>query len=360
MNLQSYIPCLRWKLGEYQALSKLSPATKESIMPLIEVAEISYDFEKKETSKNLDEHLISFAKKVKEKWGRKTCFIDIQHIEPYGLMSSGQHPAKFVFEDLRLKGVCAVPVIRLNLDSRTKNTFIEIINVDRKGLCIRVNVDEVTKEDFSVSLKNMIRNFSLANDQCDLIIDLQSPNFKPLNGFANLLSKIITKIPNLDEWRTFGIIGTSFPSTMGGLSMGISTIPRDEWCLYKLLFTDLRRNAVRIPNFGDYAINYPEILSLDMRLVKPSASVRYSINDKWLIAKGRNVRDYGFGQYIKLCKLVVETAGYCGPGFSAGDEYINDCANGKSSTGNLSTWRWVGTNHHIEMVVHDLATLYAF
>jgi hypothetical protein len=31
---QNYIPCLRWKLGEYQAVSKLTSFARNSIMPI--------------------------------------------------------------------------------------------------------------------------------------------------------------------------------------------------------------------------------------------------------------------------------------------------------------------------------------
>ncbi|NMC46567.1 MAG: hypothetical protein GYA52_06995 [Chloroflexi bacterium] len=347
-------------MGEYQAISKLSPSTKDSIIPLIEVAEIGYDFENKKVSKTLDEHLISFAKRVKEKWGRKGCFIDIQLIEPYGLMSSGYHPARFIFEDLRLKNICAIPVICLNMDPQVLDEFINIVDIDKKGLCIRVNVEEIVKGNFSISIGNLINKFGLRCDQCDLIIDLQTPNFEPLDRFANLLVNIIKNIPNLNYWRTLVIIGTSFPPTLGGLKTGISTLPRSEWCLYEQLFNNLKKDGVRVPVFGDYAINHPEVLLLDMRLVKPNASIRYSINNEWLIVKGVNVRDYGFSQYGKLCKLIIEMVEYCGPEFSAGDQYIDACANGEASTGNLTTWRWVGTNHHIEKVVRDLAIPFAF
>jgi hypothetical protein len=42
-----------------------------------------------------------------------------------------------------------------------------------------------------------------------------------------------------------------------------------------------------------------------------------------------------------------------------GDEYISDCSEGSESTGTLTTWRWVGANHHITRVVNDLANLRA-
>lgn len=96
-----------------------------------------------------------------------------------------------------------------------------------------------------------------------------------------------------------------------------------------------------------------------MRLVKPSGTVRYAIDDAWLILKGPNVRDYGFAQYVGHCKNVCGSSFFSGPTFSAGDKYIFDCAAGNASTGNLSTWRRVGTNRHLEKVARDVASFFA-
>jgi hypothetical protein len=137
----------------------------------------------------------------------------------------------------------------------------------------------------------------------------------------------------------------------------IQFIGRREWLLYKALMGMLAA-AARRPAFGDYAIAYPKLPQGDMRLLKPSATVRYAVNDGWIIAKGSNVRENGFEQYRGCCGVVTGSASYLGAGFSPGSEYIDRCRSGMATTGNLSTWRWVGTNHHMTKVVHDLASFH--
>ena len=62
-----YIPCLRWKQGEYQAVSRLPDTTKRAFTPLIEVPELGWDFEKRKRKKTIDELLSDFTlKKVYE------------------------------------------------------------------------------------------------------------------------------------------------------------------------------------------------------------------------------------------------------------------------------------------------------
>src|SRR5262249_6234751 len=147
---------------------------------------------------------------------------------------------------------------------------------------------------------------------CDLILDLGAPNFLPLEGFAQLVASIIGKLPDLAKWRTFTLVGTSFPSTMAELTTAQSVVPRNEWLLYKLLTPRLRRAGIRIPTFGDYVINHPEVLQMDMRFLKPSATIRYTIDDAWFIVKGPNVRDHGYRQYVDHCKTVISSSHYMG------------------------------------------------
>ncbi len=353
---QQYVPCLRWKQGEYQALSRLSPKAQESIVPLIEIPEIGWDFESGTNSKSIDEHLSKFAKRVKDKWGGH-CLVDMHLIESSQHMNSGQHPFVFVLEDLRLKGVLSIPVIYLKKDYDCQNEIKAIVATDMRGLCIRISLEEAAKPDVAASLGTLIQQYNVEADKCDFILDIRAPNFEPIDSFGKLLEKIIGKLPHLNEWRSFALIGTSFPQSMGGLKLGASIIPRNEWRLYTSLIRRLIVSGIRIPTFGDYGINHPDVLLLDMRLVKPSATVRYTIEDGWLILKGSNVRDYKYGQYRGLCKEVVESVYYSGTTFSEGDKYIHGCAQGTESTGHLTTWRWVGTNHHLEKVVQDVANL---
>ncbi len=334
-----YVPCIRWKQGEYMAISRTSSMAKDSLIPLIEVPEVGFDFETRKKNKSVDEHLATFGKRVKDKWGNRSCFVDMKLIESSERMADGKHPLLFVFDEFQ-------------------QAIQQVVSQDKRGLCMRFSIEEVAKQKFKSSLDRIIEKVNLEVRECDFIIDLGSPNFEPLEGFMKLLTEIIREIPYFTQWRSFTLIGTSFPSSMAEVEQGRSTIPRYEWLLYKLLVSNLTEAYIRLPTFGDYVINHPNVLSLDMRLVKPSATIRYTIDNAWLIIKGPNVRDHGLGQYQKHCYTLVRSKYYLGNGFSKGDEYIAKCALGTAKTGNLTTWRWVGTNHHLEKVVRDISSFY--
>jgi hypothetical protein len=52
-----YMPVLKWRQGEYQALWRLNDAQKARIVPLIEVTPPDFDFEQWQPKKTIGEHL---------------------------------------------------------------------------------------------------------------------------------------------------------------------------------------------------------------------------------------------------------------------------------------------------------------
>lgn len=355
---RQYVPCLRWKVGEYKAISLLSRPAKELITPLIEAPEKGYDFETESYKKNIEEHLEPFAKRIRQNWGERPCFVDLNFIPPTDRLPDGEHPVDYLFKKLDSNTCNAVPVTALTRDAAYQEAVYDWAIEKDRGLCLRISLDEAAGDDLESSIRDILRS-ALKFENCDFILDLGAPNFVPLDGFAELVESVIETLPGLQKWRNFVLLGTSFPPNMAEIESNTATfLPRNEWKLYKKLVPMLQSRVVRVPSFGDYAINHPDLLQKDMRLVKPSGTVRYATDDQWLIVKGPNVRDNGYSQYVGHCKRVVGSKEFLGSSFSHGGEYIAKCAAKTASTGNLSTWRRVGTNQHLEKVASDIANLF--
>lgn len=354
-----YVPCLRWKQGEYQAVSRFSAMVKGAFTPLIEVPEIGWDPENSRRTKTIDEHLAPFAKRVCGKWGPQGCFVDLGIVAASDQMESGVHPLRFVFDQLRTMECVAVPVTRLDGDKAFQEEVKKVLDKDPYGVCLRISIEQAARSSAGMEVDALLATLRISPQDCDLVLDLAAPNFVPLDGFSRAIQAIVRRLPHLCEWRTFALVGTSFPETMASIRKGGEIVPRHEWQLYKLLAAFFSEADIRLPTFGDYAIAHPRVLHLDMRLVKPSATIRYTVEDGWYIMKGKNVRDHKFGQYRELSSSVVNSRHYYGSTFSWGDGYILDCSDGSGKTGNLTMWRQVGTNHHIAAVTRDIANFYA-
>lgn len=365
MNSDSlhYVPCLKWKMGEYHAVLKLSDFAKKTITPLIEVPGLEWDFEEKVNKKSIEEVLPSFIKRVCCNWGGG-CFIDIQrNLKHFDVMTSGIYPEAFVFDELRKKKYPAVLVIGLEAEkskfSRGHIAALKaIIAKGGLGVCFRVSIEQIIKPSFKSDLNDVMSALSVQAKDCDFIFDLEAPNFDPIAGFATVIANLISLIPSLNDWRTFVILGSSFPKTMKGIGPGMTSVPRYEWQAYKKLIETLAIKSLRLPIYGDYPIAYPRVPNLDMRKIKSSATIRYTYADNWCIVKGGIYRDDP-KQFHALSKALVMSKYFSGATFSKGDESIEKCAGKKTGPGNPTSWREYGTNHHIEYVVRDISRLYA-
>lgn len=89
-----YVPCLRWKQGEYQAMLRLSEPAKDFITPLIEVPEIGFDFAKGRPSKTVDDHLEPFAKRVTKKMAKPSMLRGFNAYSLFGSNGGWYAPSK--------------------------------------------------------------------------------------------------------------------------------------------------------------------------------------------------------------------------------------------------------------------------
>ena len=357
MSAPRYVPCLRWKQGEYQAVSLLTEEAKEAILPLIEVPEMGFDFETREESKTIDQHLAKIDERVVRHWGIGPCMLDLRLLNSKDRMANGDHPLTHVFDRLRAVRAQPIPVVSASSDSKFLSATRKIVAEDKRGAGLRVSIEEAAVPSLRSRTASVLGEIRVEPGLCDLVLDLGAPNFEPLDDFAGLVETLIGNLPHLRRWRSLALLGTSFPSTLAGVPTGLTMLPRNEWRLFRLLLNRPYVHQARVPDFGDYGISHPGVPKGDMRLLKPAAAVRYTVNDGWLVAKGTNLRVAGaFQQFFALSAQIVRSRHYSGPAFSAGDRRIKECASGKGGPGNLTTWRFVGTNHHLEKVVRDLAT----
>lgn len=354
---QYYVPCLRWKQGEYQGLLRLREETKHRIIPLLEVPEIGFDFETGEDAKTIDKHLEKFAKRVIEKWGGQMAFVDLRLIPVNERMRDGRHPLKYVFDGLREVGSFSVPVTGMARDAAYQEAVRDEVGAGGHGVCFRISLEEAADDDLGMKIGRLLKTLRTQLETVDLVLDCGAPKYEPLEGFASMMLGLIGNLPDLAKWRSFTVCGTSFPQSMGALQLGGQKVLRYEWLFYKKLL-DLLGRGKRKPTFGDYGIAHPDVVVMDMRLVKPAGTLRYTVDDAWYVIKGPNVRDNGTTQYQDHCAKLAKSNLFLGKTFSAGDDYVEKCAQGAVGTGNLTTWRWVGTNHHLEKVVADLANVF--
>src|SRR5262249_40539813 len=139
LDTYDYVPILKGRDGEYGALKTLSPETKSSLMPLLELPPVPWDFEEERPAKTIDNHLKSVTTKIEDSWGLDPMFIDFLWISDRDRMSNGEHPAEFILRTARHRSLTLIPVIGLTRTDEYLDVISDAIKQDKRGVCIRLH-----------------------------------------------------------------------------------------------------------------------------------------------------------------------------------------------------------------------------
>lgn len=355
MRSNTYVPILKGRDGEYGALRMLTSTVKQAISPVVEVPPIEWNFAEGEPAKTLDQHVSKVCAKIERSWGHeRPLWVDLLWVANQR-MDDGGHPMEYIFRDARDKHLLLIPIVGMLRDDEYIEACGATVRRDRRGLCLRLQREDFVEfPDLSGAVSTLLRRLSAVPADADLILDLRDLGQSGSVDASSVLD-LIQRVPDIQDWRSFTLAGTSFPANLTGLPPSdASQIPRGEWML-RCNLRQQKRSLRRVPGFGDYGVSSPEPSEVDPRIMRPSASVRYTTAESWIVLKGKNLRDHGYEQFHHLCRDLIKRPEYCGGKFSWGDGYIYDCACEREGTGNLTTWRKVGTSHHLAFVTGQLA-----
>lgn len=348
-----YVPILKGKKGEFDALSWLDAATKDALTPLIEIFTVPWDWNDDAPAKTIEAHLESAAKRIIGGWGAdRAIFIDTIWLDP-DEQAGGKHHLEYLFDALRGE-VDAVPVGGLVRGNAHTAAVAAIVSQDDRGACCRLDADDVSDTTgLQPRIDAWLTAVGLTAADVDLVIDLGEVTATNRGAFEIAAGALLPALPHLNDWRSLTLASGAFPRDLSSVPAESEELfDRHDWRLWRAVDVSA---APRKPTFGDFAINHPELSDPDPRTMRPSASIRYTTDTQWLIVKRRWVR-HGYDQYRDASQIVAARAEYAGSAHCRGDGFIDACAAG-GPTGNLTTWRAVGSCHHLRTTVETLASL---
>lgn len=353
----TYVPSIRWRMGEYGALSQLDARVKECVVPFVTIPAIEYDFEEEKPKTSVQDHVEPFVRRLTSKWGA-AAWVGVHDMIAKETMADGSDVFTYVFNELRseLLFAWAVPAIPLCADARVVRSVAAIISHDKRGLGLSIRLEDLMRGDVNSRLNTLSADMDIDETAIDLFIDLAAPSFEPYCEFATSLTDRVATINNLDRYRNFILLSTAWPESNASIRVGMSDIERHDWLFYKVL-VESHLGDLRHPSFGDYTVVHPAFRAVDMRTIKSAGKLVYTDSDRWWIRKGVAFRDHP-EQMHEHCATLSKMAIFKGASYSQGDEYIRDCAIQKVTASNLTRWKQVAINHHITHVVDDLASFF--
>jgi len=313
-----YVPILRWKQAERLALKELLKDDRKMITPLIEITPKVFDApktgEKKGKKPDAARVLEDQAKNLLESWGNAPLFLDLSLIDDLVPPINGvRHPLVHIAETALSYRLCIVPVTGLNRRNEYQSAVSDMVHLDNRGICLRLVTSEVLKPRLAQNVVSLLKKFHLDKSDVDLLLDYQT--FDPQNPE---LKTLLPKIPDLRRWRSLTVASGAFPVDLQKCEKGSSPIPRHDWLNWKIQFFD-ETSIQRRASFSDYTIQYG-LYKEPVENCNPSASIRYTLEDKWLVMRGYAPRGKitpenaerrpGREQYNAHAQLLVETLRY--------------------------------------------------
>jgi hypothetical protein len=258
----------------------------------------------------------------------------------------------YLAEEARALKLWLIPVTGLSRSVEYQAAVAKVAAADRRGACVRVTSDEVLRSTFASELADHLKSLSLTAADIDLLLDGQDFDPEKPNVKAQL-----KRIPRLGDWRTFTVASGAFPEDLQRFEKGMHKIDRRDWLSWKQLFLD--ENLRRKPSFSDYTVQYGRYVE-PPDFCNPSASIRYTLPEHWLIMRGEGILNEGgpgCAQYPASATLLRESKDFYGPEFSYGDMYISSKSDVADTDGNPGTWIRAGINHHMTVVSRQIASL---
>lgn len=348
-----YVPILRWKRAEWIGLGDLSNDVRQHVTPLIELTPRSFEGRNNKPAPDPADVLARNAADLQGYWGSAPFFMDMLHLTRALHVGNSAHPLEFLAAEARSRGLALIPVTGLSRNAGYQTAVGAVVARDHRGACIRVFPQEITAPDFDQRLVELLRNLGLEPSEADCLLDYQvwqqgAPTIAALTG----------AIPRIECWRTFVVASGAFPRDLTGFTIGQHNLPRFDWMGWR---DQVTRGPIppRLPAFADYTIQHAQFAEPPER-ANFSASIRYTSDSYWVIMRGESVfqdNGPGFDQWPANAQMLCARNEYCGPNFSAGDQYISGMAAQTLRTGNAETWLRAGINHHITLTAQQVASL---
>ena len=362
-NQIAYVPILKWKLGEQSAVQPLSPTQKASVLPVADLQDRPFDWAKDEYTKTWDKHIRDVVKATAKHWGTKH---EIAFDQPLTssdeLAESAGTVWEFLFKELWAANVQAVPVISSYAGTNEIDALLAASMAAKRGRWVLryvIDVDNQTPTPAEVAtwIISTAAKIKAQPAEIDIVLDVAFVTDVDLPAQATRNAAILHAIFSAKTWRSVVLAAGAFPVNLAGVPKGTHQISRTDWALFLATRLDPVLKGENLV-YGDYGISHVAAFDEDPRLLKMSANLRYTHWDKWFVIKGKSVKDFGFDQYRDICKVLVLLPIYLKAAFSHGDQNYSDvAANPAAGPGNATHWRRDATNHHIHVVLHQVASL---
>jgi hypothetical protein len=353
MPTYTYVPVIKGKLNDLKAFFQVGPSVKSSVKPLVEIVPVPND-------STADKHLEKFVHNLSKFVSGRDFFVDLYGFMPGETLDDGVDATIGGLRILRGKGLLATPTYGFDRDDSLWSSLRTETQKTGRGFCFRVDIDDLDdrSEETWQAIIERTAQLHLTPKDIDILIDLRYVGETDTEKLKSLVVDFLSLMPAGQKFRSVILSGSSALKHVGSIPKDATgDVERKELRIWMELQADLFGAHSLI--YSDYGIVHP-----DFSIVGPNknsnAKIRYTTSGKIKIFRGHRLLDApGYKQYHALADDVRNSPEYLGAAFSRGDAYVDLCADGNASSGNLGTWVFVDMNHHLELTAKQAQKLTA-
>jgi hypothetical protein len=344
----AYMPVLRTKEAEKQALNGLEMSDKMEMLPL-------FDVQAPDPGDSVDRVLQEAIAFFSEVWPAKQEFLlDISQLGSELRTTGGKHPLLFLAEgctEASMKPTICFAFDRS--DSAYEDAFMAAMQgqgADARAAFRLQQHDLLFWNETVARIAALQSRASLQPAQLTIIADLQSLRTSQTVDTVVLSSRLVDLAA-----RGFGrlvALASNMPESQN--------LPKDEEIEIRRLEVDIWEALLKtVPTliFGDYGIVHPTSVYIPHSgMAIPAPKAKYTMPTRWHIFKGHKPAKGEASQYRQIARKLVKAAWFRANDFGWGDEAIRAVAAGRlGKTGGNTSWIAYTTQIHLAMTVRQVA-----
>jgi len=325
-----YLPVLKWKLGEQQALLALHASVRERILPLLELR----SYKKPLTAAD-------FLSTFDRTWKQIALF---DCADPRGLLSTWRLAT---FDGLLARSMAPssslVPAINPDDPAFADPTRIHALSKATNGVALRVRattLDQAAGEVIQHRITSLSNQWLISHVLIDLATTpkLDTSQRQKLADALSMLAK---------GGITLYLISGCYPNGYTSLGPGLNVVDRSDWLLWQDLV--LNHNLAVNVGFGDYTVVAPTWVDKSGGGGVPIV-YRYADSRAWQIYKGTSNAG---SESIALSNLLITNPAFRGLPCCSTDSTVLGRTTNSVGPGNPAMHIGEGVAHHITLVVRE-------
>lgn len=327
-----YVPILKWKLSERDALLGLDSQIKHRVLPCIEIRQMK--------------SAADFYYKFFNSWNRSAL---IDYSGPEGMLEPSRlHAFEDLIADIQSKALPITPVLNPFDPICVSQSRVRPSLVANNSLIFRLRGGvAVIDESWLQHIQDVVGQCQRDGTSVGLMMDLACHRPLPDAEFHKLCFAL-SQLSGLVCGPVYLASG-AYPSSLQSVGQGVAELRRDDWLQWSLVAAKLSEIPV---GFSDYVCTCPTWSDTETVKRGPNA-IRYATYDSWLVVRGS---ESSAAEAIRLAKLFLITFGerFEGADFSLGDrQIVLKAANAQPPRFSVSPAKhlWEALIHHISFVV---------